>query len=313
MSYPKRRTPHKIVETFKTLLSRMVYGTKNEAKVAEQKICRALRPTGSKLGEGAFGAVYAMTVNGAPRAVKFVKKKYFTPAEARLAMGLATNPYVGKTYMHCQNSVYGIIVMETLFQNVVSIQRNGQKTCLLSQQNNRLLLSDALRLMGHLLQGLHLMHASNVAHRDIKHQNIMLDRDPATNPQWIAKYTDFGLACETSQCNGRPVGSPPFMPPEMIATTAKSSLAAAKAQDVWGVGMVLLETFVPQAHHAIGYPLVRSIDFLIDSTKPLTEMREIIATMLAPTAQQRCTATQALALFDDWLTVSLPGVDYKVP
>eukprot|EP00012_Vannella_robusta_P002203 CAMPEP_0206186542 /NCGR_PEP_ID=MMETSP0166-20121206/2462_1 /ASSEMBLY_ACC=CAM_ASM_000260 /TAXON_ID=95228 /ORGANISM="Vannella robusta, Strain DIVA3 518/3/11/1/6" /LENGTH=416 /DNA_ID=CAMNT_0053601941 /DNA_START=1087 /DNA_END=2337 /DNA_ORIENTATION=+ len=95
------------------------------------------------------------------------------------------------------------------------------------------------------LQGLHYLHQLGLCHRDIKPGNVML-----TNSGCV-KLIDFGL-CDSVQSiasNPKMVGSPFWMPPEMIFRTPQTTKA-----DVWSLGCTLLQLIDPDGFD-IGCPL----------------------------------------------------------
>lgn len=70
---------------------------------------------------------------------------------------------------------------------------------------------DVARTYAHqLLDGVRGIHASGLAHRDLKAENILVHED------WSLRIADFGLACERSM-SGNPVGTRGYMAPEVVA------------------------------------------------------------------------------------------------
>eukprot|EP00188_Purpureofilum_apyrenoidigerum_P000503 Plantae.Rhodophyta-Purpureofilum_apyrenoidigerum.ctg12191.p1 GENE.Plantae.Rhodophyta-Purpureofilum_apyrenoidigerum.ctg12191~~Plantae.Rhodophyta-Purpureofilum_apyrenoidigerum.ctg12191.p1 ORF type:complete len:327 (-),score=68.09 Plantae.Rhodophyta-Purpureofilum_apyrenoidigerum.ctg12191:790-1770(-) len=96
---------------------------------------------------------------------------------------------------------------------------------------------DALRIIEQVLEGLMYLHDRNIAHRDIKLENIMLTGDADA---LRVKLIDFGLAAYSSESISRQgcmefCGTLQYCAPEVAA---KRSYAADKL-DMWGVGVVL--------------------------------------------------------------------------
>lgn len=76
-------------------------------------------------------------------------------------------------------------------------------------------------------------HAQNVVHRDIKSQNVFLTQDGSV------RLGDFGLAREVQQhlTSHTDAGTDCYKPPEALTGSRRD----ARAGDVWGVGLFLLE------------------------------------------------------------------------
>lgn len=80
--------------------------------------------------------------------------------------------------------------------------------------------------------GLKLLHQYNMAHMDLKPDNIMID--PETLKVTIV---DLGLACISPQCNSS--GTPLYMPQEFSI-----DLEGRQSTDIWAFGMILLQMII---------------------------------------------------------------------
>jgi serine/threonine protein kinase len=81
------------------------------------------------------------------------------------------------------------------------------------------------------------IHSNNIAHRDIKTENLLLSSD------FKLKVCDFG-SCSTLiggeiRTPLSAVGSPEFNPPEAHAGEASETVSALKAADIFSLGCVL--------------------------------------------------------------------------
>lgn len=95
----------------------------------------------------------------------------------------------------------------------------------------------ARRYWRQLLRGLRYLHARGVAHRDVKPENLLLDRHDDL------KISDFGLATlfrhgARERLLARVCGTLPYAAPEVL-TAAERPYRAAPA-DVWSAALVLL-------------------------------------------------------------------------
>jgi len=82
--------------------------------------------------------------------------------------------------------------------------------------------------MKDLLGALAHAHSWNIAHRDIKPDNIMWGDDGHV------RLVDFGLALQGKQNMVRSVGTPYFMPPEVVG-----HFEYTKKCDLWSLGCVM--------------------------------------------------------------------------
>lgn len=98
------------------------------------------------------------------------------------------------------------------------------------------------------------LHKQNIAHRDIKLQNIMIDM---TQPQ-RAVLVDFGLSC-ISVCDGNTVGTPKTMAPETMTDSMDTKdVDAWMKADLWSLGCALYELVTNKM-----YPLQSEVTRLV--------------------------------------------------
>ena len=76
------------------------------------------------------------------------------------------------------------------------------------------------------------MHKTNVIHRDIKQENLLLDS------KGRVKIADFGFACYDVEgpCSEKLCGTPLYCSPEMILGKSQH-----KTMDIWSLGVTLFE------------------------------------------------------------------------
>ncbi|XP_017088363.2 serine/threonine-protein kinase fused [Drosophila bipectinata] len=94
------------------------------------------------------------------------------------------------------------------------------------------------RVIGHLVSALYYLHANRILHRDLKPQNVLLDKN------MHAKLCDFGLARNMTM--GTHVltsikGTPLYMAPELLAEQPYDHQA-----DLWSLGCIAYESLAGQ-------------------------------------------------------------------
>jgi serine/threonine-protein kinase len=102
-------------------------------------------------------------------------------------------------------------------------------------RHGALSIDEALRIALMTCEGLTAAHASNVVHRDLKPDNILVERSGRV------VLTDFGIACATADgdartLGGRIVGTPAYMAPEQVEARAVDART-----DLYALGAVLYE------------------------------------------------------------------------
>ena len=101
--------------------------------------------------------------------------------------------------------------------------------------NNPPFSMEAIRdISSQLVTGIGKMHASNMAHRDLKLDNILLHTDPGSLP--IIKLADLGLSKAFTGTAGTAVGSKGYCSPQIL-----KSLTFTHKCDVWSFGVMLYQ------------------------------------------------------------------------
>lgn len=106
---------------------------------------------------------------------------------------------------------------------------------------------DAADLALQITRALEYIHGQDIIHRDIKPANILITVE---NGRRIAKLADLGLAkqldAEQEQLGltleGKPLGSPSYMPPEQV----RNAKDATRASDIYGVGATFYSAITGQ-------------------------------------------------------------------
>jgi len=111
---------------------------------------------------------------------------------------------------------------------------DGEDMSSLLHRIGRLPGDKALEIARKICAGLHAAHEKGVIHRDLKPQNIMLNR------RGEVLIMDFGLAAATDQILGAEAksGTPAYMAPEQLKGAEVSSKS-----DLYALGLVLYELF----------------------------------------------------------------------
>jgi serine/threonine-protein kinase len=134
-------------------------------------------------------------------------------------------------------------------------------------RENRLAPAEMGRIIGQVAEGLAAAHLAGIVHRDVKPQNILIDR------QGHAKITDFGIATGPDWTRvtraGSIIGSARYMSPEQV----RSKPVDARS-DIYSLGVVMYEALA-------GYPPFDGANMpeiarqhLNTTPKPLSDIRD---------------------------------------
>ena len=194
------------------------------------------------LGSGAMGVVYKGFDNRLrrPVAIKTIRKAEFGDwsaeecsarflREAR-AVARLNHPNIVQVFDFGEEREVSFIVMEFV--------DGGKDLKAYIRELGRIELTEAVRIIGELLDALDVAHQAGVVHRDIKPANVMLDT------RRRAKLTDFGVARLTDNERtrldrtqaGTMVGTPAYMSPEQVLGQQIDHRT-----DIFSAGVVLYE------------------------------------------------------------------------
>ena len=186
---------------------------------------------GKMLGEGAYGEVYVCThkVTGAERAAKIIQKKHMMEWEyddviKEFQMLTAIdNPNVIR--------VYEFYDTDTTFYIVQELAEGGELYDELAK-HGKLAEDDVAKLMKHILSCVHYLAESNIVHRDINLENILLEQ--AGNYDKL-KLIDFGLAAKVEEgCRlTEMAGKARYLAPEVLGDDGYGL-----KYDVWSCGVI---------------------------------------------------------------------------
>jgi serine/threonine protein kinase len=213
-------------------------------------------------GSGGFGDVYIL--DDAEYAVKVIKKRvdsssYSGDSDAIASSGSdevsedefssdeegsseedIENEIDNLKYIHkkCPKHIiqyYGYYEDNENFYIATQPIKNGfDLTKMLEMRESALPMDRFKDLTEQLLTGMDCIHRGDMAHNDVKLENIMFNLDSR-----LFVYIDFGLSCKRENCLIS--GSTFYLSPEFIGVEEDfASLNEIQKKDLWGLGMCLL-------------------------------------------------------------------------
>ncbi|PWA28340.1 hypothetical protein CCH79_00018895, partial [Gambusia affinis] len=131
-----------------------------------------------------------------------------------------------------------IVALKDVFESrsevvlILELVSGGELFDFIAEKEN-LLECEAIEFLKQILEGLKFMHKNNIAHFDLKPENIMLSDKGSPHPN--IKLIDFGLAhhfCQGEEYRSTS-GTPQYIAPEMIGDEPLSTAA-----DMWSIGVI---------------------------------------------------------------------------
>ncbi|KAF9385988.1 hypothetical protein CPC16_007767, partial [Podila verticillata] len=160
---------------------------------------------------------------------------------------------------------------------------------------------DACRLFAQLMSGVHYLHSKHIVHRDLKLENLLLDR----NRNII--ITDFGFANQFDS-NSRDLmstscGSPCYAAPELVIS---DGLYVGSGVDIWSCGVILyamLAGYLPfddDPSNPDGDNINQLYNYILATTLVfpdyiLADARDLLRIMLVPDPAKRCNMRRIMA------------------
>jgi serine/threonine-protein kinase len=187
-----------------------------------------------QLGAGAAAEVWRATDQrlGRTVAIKILRPQYVSDAEARERFEREARAAAGLTHPNVVDVYDYGATGDTVFIAMQYVDGEDLKRYI--AERGRLVGPDAARIALAVCQGLEAAHTHGVIHRDIKPQNILIDRNG------IVRITDFGVAKALSGPNltqqGMTYGTAAYLSPEQATGQPVSP-----ASDVYALGIVLYE------------------------------------------------------------------------
>lgn len=201
--------------------------------------------THRQLGKGRSSeVVFAFdTSNGDHAAVKILNKDKVRSADREFAekevliRASVQHPCVVQTLDIFESPFDLFIVME--------LMAGGSLDRKIAKMGHPLDEIDARIVMRRLFAALHHLHVRNIAHRNIKPQNIYLDVADDVHWPGTIKISDFSLACllDDPDCRRRIVGTPEYLAPEASFMTptidGSREVVFGPEMDMWACGVTL--------------------------------------------------------------------------
>lgn len=188
-----------------------------------------------KIGKGSFSSVYkgVNLINKRNVAIKKIKSNLISKMQKYIEREIK----VMKKLKHKNIlELYEVIYKNNNIYLVLEYCQYGDLSVFLKK--NRLNEKEVKFFLYQIVSGLKYLHSHNIFHRDLKPQNILVDKD------YNLKITDFTFAKENMENNLSQTmcGSPLYMAPEILNYQEYNNKT-----DLWSIGIIMYEML-------IGYP-----------------------------------------------------------
>uniref|UniRef100_A0A8D8SF66 non-specific serine/threonine protein kinase n=1 Tax=Cacopsylla melanoneura TaxID=428564 RepID=A0A8D8SF66_9HEMI len=261
------------------------------------------------IGEGSFGKVFKAKHLELQKtvALKIISKSGRSGKELS---SLKHECEIQKHLAH-PNIIKFIESHETAHEFVLITEFAHMSLSQLLEQKKRLSEINCVQILTNLISALYYLHSNRVLHRDLKPQNVLL------NKAGIAMLCDFGFA--RSMAAGTHVltsikGTPLYMAPELIAERPYDHTA-----DLWSLGCIAYEIHIGQPPfktmsilHLIRLLKTREVTFPQDVSP---EYKDLVQGLLEKDASQRLSWPELLyhPLVQDSLSIELEDNQTHTP
>jgi len=248
------------------------------------------------LGTGSFATVHLAKdlQTGDLVAMKFIDKVNFVGPEAS---SIYEEIKLMKSINH-KNIVKFIDVIETttVLCIVMEYCENGELYDLIVNNFQNFAIEDKKKIFKELVEAVKYLHENNISHRDLKVENVLLDKDNNV------KLADFNLATRFKQNElfTHRCGSEEYTSPEIVTRKAYDP----QKTDIWALGIILYAIVVGHLpfYHKDGervqsmYHRIAMVNYKFPSGVEIDkDAKNLISAILKYTPQSRATLDQILA------------------
>uniref|UniRef100_A0A224YVE1 non-specific serine/threonine protein kinase n=1 Tax=Rhipicephalus zambeziensis TaxID=60191 RepID=A0A224YVE1_9ACAR len=238
--------------------------------------------------EKATGDIYAMKILRKDETLSQREVAFFEEERDILARAAQTGPWLTRLQYAFQDAGHLYLVMELL--------PGGDLFNLLDRSGGLLPEEEARFYLAELTLAIHALHSLGYAHRDVKPDNVLIDRTGHI------KLADFGSAAKLSDkksiSSRLPVGTPHYVAPEVLSSMSGGLNACATVQgpavDWWSLGVLAYEMlygFNPFADDrvVVTYNRIMNFNETLDYAKepPLSDATVKVLKGLLTTADKR--------------------------
>ncbi len=251
----------------------------------------------SLLGQGGMARVYRAVDERLQRtvAIKVIDAPYradpdFAARFEREARAIAQlkHPHIVGVYRYGEAEGLLYLAMEYIEGDNLAERLAGYR-----REQGVMPLAEVERIIGPICHALDYAHSRGVIHRDVTPSNIMLGRDARP------VLTDFGLALLGNQTRGEIFGTPRYIAPEQVVSSAN----AVPQSDLYSLGVVLYEALTGQPPFDAPHPHDLAMLHLSEPPPPprqlnpalSPQLEAVILTALAKAPEERFASGAALA------------------
>ena len=222
------------------------------SRLPDEWVLTGVVETGERLGGGAYGSVFAGTLNGSRVAVKRLHQTFMgldrhnKPSE-EFQKFLKEFPMLCKFAHPAVVQVFGMappsnpqgshgVVMELL--RISLRERYSQQPYLSSKEE--------IGILENVASGIDYLHSKNFLHRDITTTNVMLTNAGVESHGVLAKIVDVGIARSlddvTKDAGGMTMapGNPSYMAPETYSDSSDQMVSYGRPSDIYAIGVTAM-------------------------------------------------------------------------